>query len=197
MKTCTICNIEKELESFYKDKKCKWWYKCSCKKCNIEDISNRFKTKKWLLRRIFNTQKNSSKQGWHPLPIYTKQELEEWFWKQSNAEELYSNRKQSWYLKDLKPSIDRLDDYKWYSLDNIQLMTWRENNNKWYKDRKNWINNKNSKSVIWINILTKEYKEFHSTKEAERQTWVHNSNIWQCCMWKIKKAWGYIWKYIN
>jgi len=33
-------------------------------------------------------------------------------------------------IKDLVPSVNRLDDYINYSLDNIELVTWKENNDK-------------------------------------------------------------------
>lgn len=119
LKRCTKCNIEKELKEFYKKERWLYWVGSACKNCHNEDASNRLKTKKWLLRQIFDLQKNTSKQRWHSLQTYTKQELEEWFWHQFNAEELYNNRIKSWYKKDLswykkdlKPSCDRLNDYE-------------------------------------------------------------------------------------
>jgi hypothetical protein len=48
----------------------------------------------------------------------------------NNFYELYNNWIDSGYKKSDKPSVDRIDDYKGYSFDNIQLMTWKENNKK-------------------------------------------------------------------
>ena len=42
----------------------------------------------------------------------------------------------------LAPSIDRKDDYKPYTFDNIQLTTWQQNKAKGHEDCKNGINNK-------------------------------------------------------
>ena len=41
-----------------------------------------------------------------------------------------------------KTFVDRLNDYKGYSFDNIQLMTWQENKDKGHRDCLNGINNK-------------------------------------------------------
>ena len=42
----------------------------------------------------------------------------------------------------------RQDDYKPYKLDNLRLVTWKENLDKCNQDKRNGINNKLSKSVI-------------------------------------------------
>lgn len=113
--------------------------------------------------------------------------------------ELYNNWVDSWYIKDLRPSIDRIDNYKWYSYDNIQLMTWKENNEKRLSDLReckliHW--NKPQKAVKWINKITWEVVEYKSIHQAERLKWINNANIVECCKWKRKSAWGYIWSYI-
>jgi len=194
MKKCSKCLEYKELKLFskYKDS-----FQSHCKNCNKNYIIKYERWKYWLITRIYTSQKRSSKTRWYKLPTYTKQELEKWIYKQSNFEEIYNNRVEFWYKKDLKPSVDRLYDYKWYSLKNIQLMTWWENKAKWHLDRKKWRNNKHSKSVIWTCTRTWETVKFYSTIEASRQLSISQSSISNCCNWKTKYTWDYKWEFIN
>ena len=84
-----------------------------------------------LISRIYYSQKGSSKRREHNPPTYSKEQLHVWMTSQVNFNNLYINWVASGYKKDLVPSVDRLDDYKGYSFDNIQLMTWRENLDKY------------------------------------------------------------------
>jgi len=198
-KECTKCKIEKELKYFSNSKSFKDWLHYSCRECNSKRLKEYFKTRKWLIIKIYNSQRRSSAKRGYNFPKYTNKELQQWCYNQDIFDELYSNWEKSWYKKDLVPSIDRINDYKSYSLDNIQLMTWQENKDKWHNDRKNWINNKHSKAVIWIHKITWETIEFYSMREAERQTWIILSNISQCCNWdkNHSHAWWYIWNFKN
>ena len=91
------------------------------------------RTVKGLIVSIYGRQKKSSKKRGHQLPTYSKEELHVWITSQSNFKELYDN----WIASDcdmwLIPSVDRLDDAKGYSFNNIQLITWRENHEKGLK----------------------------------------------------------------
>lgn len=197
MRICTSCLIKKDFLEFYKYKMWKNWFRSICIKCSNKKRKKYKKTKKWLITSMYIWQLRRNKIRNHWLLNYTKQELKEWIFKQDNFEELYNNRTKSWYKTDLIPSVDRLDDYKWYSFDNIQLITWKENNAKWHADKKNWINNKQNKSVIWIHKITWKIIDFYSSMEAERQTWIYHWSILKCCKWKLKTAWWYNWRYKN
>lgn len=61
---------------------------------------------------------------------------------------LYNNWKNNNYNKDLTPSVDRINPYKPYLKDNIQIMTWAENNKKSHFDsrKENRIMNENKKN---------------------------------------------------
>lgn len=83
-----------------------------------------------LTIRIFNTQKRNSKKRSHPVPTYTLIELQNWIKEQPNYDLLMNNWIESGYLKELVPSVDRLIDSEGYSLTNIQLVTWSENNKR-------------------------------------------------------------------
>lgn len=83
-----------------------------------------------MISQIYDGQKYTSKKRGHTPPSYTKQELKEWILQQENFSILFNLWKESGFNMNNKPSIDRLDDDKPYSFSNIQLMTWKENNDK-------------------------------------------------------------------
>jgi hypothetical protein len=117
---------------------------------------------------MYQTQKASSKKRGHELPMYTKEELQTWLLQQPHFDTLYNDWEKSNFDKWLKPSIDRLDDYKPYTLDNIQLMTWQENCEKSKLDRKEGRNNKINRTVYQFTIDGEFIKEHHSTREVRR-----------------------------
>jgi hypothetical protein len=166
-----------------------------CISCNNEHGSNYNHSKNGLIYRIYNHQKHVSKRRGHNMPLYNRDELKVWCFNQRLFHKLYSNWVLSGYKKLLVPSCDRINDSLGYSFDNIQLMTWGENKAKGESDRKNGINNKHSKAVIGIHIITEEKLEFHSTIEAYRCTGIPNSNISAVCKGKRKSAGGYVWEY--
>ena len=200
MKKCTKCKIEK---TFYKfSKVVRWldWLSSQCKKCLCEKQNKYKRTIPWLVTAIYSKQRISSKRRWHNMPNYTRIELEKWIIKQNNFKKLYDNWVNSWYSKMIVPSVDRIDDYKWYSFDNIQLMTWKENKDKSHKDMRNgkltnWVNPQ--KKISWVNLKTGEIIKFHSMMEAERNIWVDHWNISNCCNWKnwYTQAWWYRWSF--
>jgi len=194
---CTKCWQEKTLDSFWPDKQNTLRYnKASwCKECNNIRVKNKSKTKIGLLTKIYSKQKTISKIRNHQPPTYTKIELSEWFWKQINANEIYKTRKESWYLKELIPSVDRLDNNKWYSLNNIQLLTWKENESKQHKEIKNWTTVWYYKKVIQLTLEWTIINEYHSASYAARENWLTTWNITSVCRWASKTAWGFMWKY--
>ena len=196
-KKCTKCKKIKELKLFYEKKASIDGYDPWCKQCNKYAVGNNFKTKNGILSLIYGAQKKHSKQRKHNPPSYTKQELKEWLFNQDLFHELFDKWVASGYLKDLKPSIDRLDDYKGYSFDNIQLMTWEENRLKGYSDRKNGKNNKLSKAVLQYDKSGNYINEFCSVNKAGRKTGISIGNISKCCKENRNSAGGYIWKYLT
>ena len=196
MKKCKKCWVESD--NFRKDKGKKDWLHSWCKVCTILIMQEYHRTKKWLSTKIYWQQRNSSKTRWHSMPKYSSQNFRKWLLSQDNFEELYNNRVKSWYKNKLAPSVDRLNDNKWYYFDNIQLMTWWENKNKAHQDMRNWklIHwHKPQKVVIGTHKTNWKIIDFHSIIEAYRQTWIAFQNISCCCKWKLKSAWWYIWKY--
>jgi len=157
------------------------------------------RTKQGVITGIYYSQVARSKLKGLALPKYTLEQLRAWMFTQPNFEELYNNWKKSGYEKDLVPSVDRIDDYKGYSFDNIQLTTWEENNRKGYSDRKNGINNKISKVVIQYDLNGNKLKKYHSVREAGRRTGINHRNISKCCL-KYKRhsrAGKFKWEFNN
>ena len=191
-KQCIKCGKFKKKGEFTK-----WVYSPdgvyhTCKKCYR--ISRKTKINK--IKTIYSSQITTSIKRTNVLPNYTKQELINWCLDQSLYHKLYTKWEGSNYNKRLAPSCDRIDDYKPYTLDNLQLMTWEENERKGNNDRKSGINNKHSKAIIQYNKEHKLIGNYYSIHEAERKTGISFQNISACCRGKRKSAGGYIWEYI-
>lgn len=73
---------------------------------------------------------------------------------------------------------------------------WRVSTNYWkWKKREKWKDNKLSKKIIQIDKQFNKINIFYWMKEAERKTWILQSGISKCCLWKAKTAGWYIWKF--
>ena len=130
------------------------------------------KTKEGVSAVIYNTQKRNSKLRGHRPPEYNLKELREWLYSQTKFHELYNEWKLSGYKKNLKPSVDRKHDAIHYCFSNIQLMTWRENNEKSFKT---------------MSVDLSKCKEVHQyTKEGEYVATYHS--IAEAC--KMNKGFG-------
>lgn len=174
MKLCKKCNCTKHTKEFSSCKTTKDKLQNYCKNCHVF----RWRTKKGRIYKIYISQKQSSKKRKHNMPNYSKEELYLWATEQQIYTEIYDKWVQSNYSKDLSPSIDRLDDYKPYTLDNIRITNWEDNRRKAHKDRKEGKNNKINKGVVCINNLNNnDIKEFHSLREASRKSGVSRKTI--------------------
>lgn len=194
-KICTECNISKKLSDFNNHKKTKDGKTEKCKKC-ISGISMEYRRSvRGIASKIYNSQKKASIARGHKSPNYTLEDLRTWLYTQKKFDELYLNWVKSEYKKDFTPSVDRIDDYKSYTLDNIQLMTFRENLDKASSDIKNGVNNKLSKAVIQYSMDNVFIKEFYSLHEAERQTGIDCRYISRVCLGKKNSTCGFKWSF--
>lgn len=153
------------------------------------------RTKIGLISSLYNHQRKSSRKRGYEMPTYTRQELKDWLLGQKLFHELFQRWESSNFDVWLKPSVDRIDDYKSYSFDNVQLMTWRENFDKYQHDRKNGTNTKGSKAVAQHTREGKFLGEYRSSYEAQRQTKTNRGNITTCCRGGRKTAGDFVWKY--
>ena len=125
------------------------------------------------------------------MPDYTDIELFEWVEKQVNFNEIYNNWVDSGYKKEYIPSVDRIDDYKPYTIDNIQLLTWRENRIKSHNDQVNGVNTKHVKEVM--RIKNGETVTYYSIAEASRRNNVCKSGISNVISGRAKTCGGFEW----
>lgn len=157
------------------------------------------------LAHLFQQQKFRCKEkGWE-APKYSQEEITNWGLSSITFHTLFEQWEASGFQKHLSPSIDRLDDYKTYSLDNIQIVTWQENNDK----GRYWqIIGKNTKNSLAVDQLTMDgvfIQRFHSIKEAARVVGTGDAKIGAVCKGlPVKKgnrtsipisAGGYKWRY--
>ena len=77
-------------------------------------------SKEGLLYGIYHGQKSSAQRRRHPLPTYSLFALIEWCMNQKTYHKLFEAWEKSGYKHELVPSINRLDESKSYSFDNIE-----------------------------------------------------------------------------
>ena len=137
IKKCFKCEEVKSISEFYTHKNMHDGHLNKCKECAKKDArmnqkssskhSNSYdKTEKGVIRVMYKTQRSNSKRRGHKPPSYTKAELKEWLYK-NGFKNLFQKWKDSGYNRWMKPSVDRIDDTKGYSFDNIRLVTAQEN----------------------------------------------------------------------
>lgn len=197
MRTCTTCGIEKKINMFAENRH-------ECRACRSKKNKERLQTEDGVIRRIYGSQKTHSRSRGHNPPSYSIYELTEWLYTKTDYKKLYTEYKKSGYKKQIKPSIDRLNDTKGYSLDNIQLLTWQENKNKGHRDS---MTNKLSTGLKKkpVEQYDKEMRllgTFISVSAASRATSIHSGDIIACCKYvkdnskkRVLSAGGFVWRY--
>ena len=197
LKICSSCKTNKPLSEFDKNKYKKDGLQTGCKLCQKENKKAYKRTKNGLISIIHTNQISHSRTRLHAAPNYSRSELREWALSQPIFHDLYDKWVASGYFIEKIPSFDRLNDYFPYSLDNLQIMTWRENNKKCGDDRKNGVNNKTSKSVIQMDLSGNFIKKHHSLSHAGRISGIGFKMISRCCLGKRKKTGGFKWRFAN
>jgi hypothetical protein len=201
-KICTSCNTEKQLTEFNKQKSNLDGLMYMCRKCSIHKKTMYYRTARGLIVKIYRSQVSRCKKKNRPLPSYTLEELQEWILSNKEFTALYTNWQISGYNKMLTPSIDRLENDKYYEFSNLQLVTWRQNKLNGHKDMragKIIHGARPHKKVIQYTTDMQLIQEFVSTREAERTTGISHQAISKVCK-KVKSynsAGGYIWRYKN
>lgn len=161
------------------------------------------RTKKGLTANIYSNQLASSLTHSFKTPNYSLLELREWIYNQDNFNDLFNLWVESNYDKDSIPSVDRLEDDKGYSLDNIQLITWKENNKKARLDirnnklKHNCLFNGGHKAVVQYTLDDKKINTFISVAEASRALNINHQAISRVCRGERTKTKGFRFKYDN
>ena len=197
MKTCTKCKKDKKIHKFSNDKRAIDGHTSVCKKCDKVRSMIYKRSMIGLVSRIYNNQKTVSERRGYAQPKYSMVELREWLLLNKTYIHLHDEWVVSNYKYGLSPSVDRRDDYESYTLDNIQVMTWDENNLKGNVDQINGKLNKRNVSVSQFTLDGVFVKTYHSLAEASRVTCI--SKVSDCVSnpTRNKSAGGYIWRYCN
>jgi hypothetical protein len=197
-KICNQCKEVKELSKFNKERKNKDGYQYFCKACDKKRKIKYNHTIEGLVSRIYNNQKRKSERRLHPYPNYSKNELLIWMVSCNNFTMLYADWVNSNYNTDLIPSCDRVKDNLPYTLDNLQLITWEENNRKARKAISDGTLKRKGNPlvpVIRIDLSTGETKEYISVRRAALELNIHSGNICSCCKGVLRTSGGYKWEY--
>lgn len=195
MKSCLVCSVTLPLNDYHKCAQNKDGHMNQCKHCS------------WLYRRsykgkigvMYGAQKANSKSRKHPAPGYSLEEFTVWL-ESAGYTNKYAQWEQAGYSKRLAPSADRLDDALPYTLTNLQLITWGENDDKAHAD---FISGKLQNKHSPVRQLTKDGQliAIHvSQSAAERATGVLQGNIGVICRStssRRKTAGGFKWEYVN
>lgn len=144
------------------------------------------RSKKWLLAKIYSNQINNWKRKRWEIPSYTLSELKDKYIESIEYDILHTKWKESWYDKMLSPSIDRINPLLWYTLDNIQIMTFKENLDKGHNEM-NITQWKRVLKKIWNDIVWK----YMSITDAWKLNNISFQSISLCVLWKRKKAWWF------
>jgi len=196
-KMCTKCNEDKPLSEYCVRKERASGYASLCREC-VRKLGKEYrKTKSGLLKTLYHMQVRNSKARGHDKPLYSSSEFVKKFIDDDIFNELYSNWVDSDYDVYCRPSADRIDNDKGYSFQNINMVTWAENKNNGYADKRSGKIQDKHKEVEQLSLDGKLIATFISIREAWRVTGISHKNISAVCNnYKNRKiAGGFKWKH--
>ena len=149
MKKCKDCKVQKQLSEFY-------GVQGECKECTKKAVRKNYKQnreyyrkydkhrQRYSIKRIINHKysmmkmsvegRNHHGRSCVGKELCTKEEFLAWF-KKTEVQfiKLYKVWKKSGFDRKLSPSVDRIDNSRGYSIDNIQWLTQSDNSKKYNK----------------------------------------------------------------
>jgi hypothetical protein len=149
------------------------------------------KTPKGLLTNIYSKMKERSLKNNRPLPNFSLLELHNKFLNDKEYMYIFDEWANNGYLTSYKPSIDRINPDLPYTLDNIQIMTWKNNREKGDLENSRRI----TTAIVMYDLDGNKIKEFESIKEAIKETGLNLGNIIACCQGKRNHTGNYKFKY--
>lgn len=196
-KHCSKCKEIKDLLEFHKNASRKDGVQHYCKSCSKGFRLSYLRTKLGVIGQIYSHQKHHSKKRNHQPPLYTKKHLEVWLFDDWLFNLIYTNWVSCGYQSNMKPSVDRKDDFTHYTLDNIQITTWGENNNKARSDQFHGrgVTGLQCKAVLQYTIDNIFVAYYHSASQASRETGIQRTDISSCCRGERGKAGEHKWIY--
>lgn len=145
------------------------------------------RTKKGILTNSYQNQKSRYRVD------YTLKELHNRFLNDKMFNRIYNEWVKSGYNMQFKPSIDRIDSRKHYSLKNIHCMSWAENR---YKQSKT-DGKRGRKPAVLQMKGEKVIKRFISQRHAVKELNISQGNLSSCLNGKRKFVKGYKFIYEN
>jgi hypothetical protein len=143
-------------------------------------------TKKGILTNSFQHQKSRK-------PVYyTLNELHERFLSDKRFNRLFNEWVAAGYKKEKKPTVDRINCKKGYSMENVHCLTWEENK---YKQRMEFKILFARKIGAFLN--GELIMEFKSVSDAVRKTGIHQGSISSALTKARKTCRGYVWEYLG
>lgn len=194
MKTCNTCLHSLPATAFNKAKANTGGLMHLCKECELA-YRRSYKGK---LIKIYSSQRSNSKARKHPEPNYTFKEFQSWA-EQHGYAQLHADWVAKEFDKRSSPSADRLNDYLPYTLDNLRLITWGENDDKAHTCFKNGDLFNKQTPVRQLTKTGEFVASFVSQLAAERATGVSQGNIGIVCRntGRRKSAGGFKWEFIH
>ena len=168
------------------------WYEWIYQVSNIWNIRSLYYRNQFYITKKIHILKPCIKKEWYKMVILNKS----WFINWKLVHRLVA---QAFIVNpDNKPCVNHKDWNKQNNcIDNLEWVTYKENllhscNILW---NKHWINL--SKKVYQYDLQGNYIKTWDSSMNIQRQLWISQWNISNCCNWKQKTALGYIWKHIR
>lgn len=149
------------------------------------------KTVKGILTNTFHKQRERAMNYGFPPPNYTLNELHDRFLHDVKFLALYDAWVSNGYMKPDKPSLDRTDPTRGYSLDNISVMTWSENRKK--GDAEKILTRRTQ--VFQLDANGSVIAFYDSIQAAAKATKCYQGNITSCCRGQRHCAGGFAWRY--
>lgn len=178
-KICINCKVDKPLSQYHVHARSSDGKRNDCKACHKKTGLAYKRTRRGHIVQMYAHQKYNAKAKTKGggVPNYTREQLEAWIMAQPKFEELFIAWEKNSFSKWKAPSCNRLDDYKPYRLDNLELVPWIVNKQKYSEDTKSGKNTKGCKAVDQLGLEGSFIKTYFSMAEATRVTGVNTSHI--------------------
>jgi len=196
MKVCTKCKIKKSKDQF-NPRKVKHMITLMswCKDCTAIGLRDRRRTKNGVTSMMYSKLRSSSRSRGHEMPKFSNKELKDWLFSNEYFHLFYDNWVASGYRTDVIASIDREDDERGYTFDNMDVTYWAFNKHKNEFQTKYGLKIASNKEVKCTNVNTGDSEIFYSSREAERKTGVSYKAISNCCRGLSNTSGGYYWQF--
>jgi len=213
LKKCSKCNKHLDISKF--SVRLTGRYKghslSMCKKCSVANCNEFDRTFSGCISNIYSTQIQSSKKRGHTLPTYSLTQLSSRLVNDFVFQLIYTNWVNLNFNTDMKPSLDRLNSNKPYTLNNLKIGTWLENKKNFEQevfDGKHLKSGRSGLKVVrQLTLGNVEVAVFNSLAIAERATSIQAESIGNCCrhaqakgknglLYTHKTAGGFKWEFI-